>query len=69
MRRMGEQYQIRKNVDVCTDDFWYDLTDGGYLKPYLLLMNAADVEEVEKAIVIVRKFERSLEDQVPNFLR
>lgn len=62
-------YPIKDGVDVSTDDFWYDLTRGGYLKPKKILANPAHVKEVEKAIEIVRKFEESCEEQIEGFIR
>ena len=44
------------------DDFWYDLTDGGYLEPEKLLEDKADVERLVAAIAVVREFEQALVD-------
>ena len=36
---------FKECAEVSTDDFWYDLTDGGYIKPADIL---ADEEQVKK---------------------
>ena len=41
---------------IYTGDLWYDLTDGGYIKPGDLLSDKAEAKKVEQAIEIVRKF-------------
>ena len=45
-----------------TSDFWYDLTDGGYIKPSELLENKEDIERVENAIKVIQEFEQSAWD-------
>lgn len=62
-------YPIKDDVEVSSGDFWYDLTDGGYLKPKKILANPTHVREVEKAIEIVRKFQASCEEQIEGFVR
>lgn len=59
--------QIKKNLEICTSDFWYDLTDGGYLKPKEICANKKDAEKVEKALEILREFKDSCYDQIENF--
>ena len=66
---MRDRYEINEDIDVSTDDFWYDLTIGGYLKLSKILKNEKDVEEVKKAIEIVRKFEESCIEQIDGFVR
>lgn len=39
-----------------SSDIWYDLTDGGYIKPSEMLKDQTDVKEVEKAIETVKQF-------------
>lgn len=41
---------------VCSDDLFYDLFDGGYIKPAKLLVDKEDVEKVQNAINIVQEF-------------
>ena len=64
---MAKEYKVKKDCEVHTSDFWYDLTDGGYIKPSEILENAKDVLEVEKAIAILEKFKISCENQIEEF--
>ncbi len=50
----------RKTI-VITDDFWYDLTDGGYIAPTDFL-EAEDANKVETAIETILEFEQLLVD-------
>jgi len=58
---------IKKGVTVSTSDFWYDLTQGGYIKPEELLEDPKDIKSVKKAIKILREFEISCEEQIEGF--
>ena len=40
--------------------FWFDITDGGYIKPDLLLENRAQIEKLNWAIEVVKSFEEIL---------
>ena len=42
--------------------FWYDLIDGGYIRPEELLKDEKQLKELENAIEIVKSFEQALED-------
>jgi hypothetical protein len=61
--------KIRKSCTASTSDFWYDLTDGGYLKPEKICADKADAQRVKDAIVVVREFQESCEDQIEGFLQ
>lgn len=52
----------KKDAEIVTSDFWYDLTDGGYIKPSELLDDADEAKKVEDAIKIVEEFKRSAEE-------
>ena len=54
--------KIRKNVSLTVDDFWYDLFEGGYIKPSDILEKKEDIEKVEKAIEVLKEFHNSVED-------
>ena len=54
--------KLKKDATLITDDFWYDLFDGGYIKPEKLLDNQEDIDSVEEAISILEDFRESLED-------
>ena len=66
---MEELYEVKEGLSVSTSEFWYDLTDGGYLNPEDILTNPEDVEEVKRAIAIVKKFERSCDEQIEGFIQ
>jgi len=42
-----------------TTDFWYDLFEGGYLKPKKIVKKESQ-EEIEKAISILKKYKKEL---------
>lgn len=52
----------KKDAEIVTSDFWYDLTDGGYIVPSELLEDEEEIKEVEKAVEVLRKFKRSAEE-------
>ena len=45
-----------------SDGFWYDLTDGGYLKPEACLADPMQVKAVQEAVALLRSFEQALTD-------
>lgn len=49
------------NKHITTDDFWYDLFDGGYIRPEELLQDRKDVNEVKNAIDLLLEFRREAE--------
>ena len=61
--------KIRKNLDISTSDFWYDLTDGGYLDPHEICENEEDAKKVLDAISIIKDFEQSCEEEIEDFSR
>lgn len=52
-----------KKAKIVTDDFFYDLFDGGYIKPEKLLKNQEDIDKVKNAIEIIKDFKDSAEDK------
>lgn len=50
------------DAEIITSDFWYDITDGGYINPCDLLENDDDVKRVEEAIKILLEFKNSAEN-------
>lgn len=64
-----DEYDVKRNLGFSTDDFWYDITDGGYLKPEKILQKANDIKEVKDAIEVLKKFKRSCENQIEDFIR
>jgi len=59
--------KIKKGLAVSTGDFWYDLTDGGYLKPEEICENAIDAKRVVEAIEILMDFQQSCDEQIEAF--
>jgi len=59
--------KIKSGLDVHSGDFWYDLTDGGYLDPLEICANKKDAEEVIKAIAVIKDFQTSCEEQIEEF--
>ncbi len=61
--------QFKKGLEISTNDFWYDLSTGGYLKPRDMLINEEDIQKVEEAIRVIMDFEDSCEDQIEEFFQ
>ena len=55
--------EFKKKSIISTSDFWYDLMEGGYVKPEKLLKDKKDVEAVLSAIKTLRDFQNSAESQ------
>lgn len=54
--------KILKDAEqVTSGEFWYDLTDGGYIKPEELVI-AEDAEKVKYAIEVIQEFKETLEE-------
>ena len=61
--------KIKQGVEISTDDFWYDLTDGGYLKPEEILENQSEILVVKDAIEVLKNFQNSCEEQIEGFVQ
>ena len=61
--------KVKDGCTASTQDFWYDLTDGGYLKPEDIVENPEDVRRIKEAIALIREFESSCEDQIDGFIQ
>jgi hypothetical protein len=62
--------RIKKNCEVyLKDDFWYDLTDGGYLKPEEICEDEEDVKRIKEAIAVLKDFYDSCEEQIEGFIQ
>ena len=59
--------KIKEGCKARSSDFWYDLTDGGYLLPEQILENEEDVDKVYDAINVILEFERSCNEQIEDF--
>lgn len=61
--------KIKSGLEVSTDDFWYDLTSGGYLNPHEICENKDDADRVVAAIKVIEEFRASCEGQIEGFYR
>jgi len=43
-----------------SDGFWYDITDGGYIDPSKVLADKQQLDELLKAVTLVKSFEDSM---------
>ena len=57
---------IKKTCKLQTDDFWYDLFDGGGINPDAICAYALDADMVKKAIEVLTEFRNSCEEQLPD---
>lgn len=51
----------KENAEIVTSDFWYDLIDGGYIKPKDLLEDESEIKRIGDAIEVLKEFRRSAE--------
>lgn len=53
-------YKLKNNItpdDVyISEDFWYDLFDGGYINPEQILEDQESIEKINKAIEVLEEF-------------
>lgn len=53
-------YKIKNNItldDVYeSEDFWYDLFDGGYINPEQILEDQESIDKINKAIEVLEEF-------------
>ena len=61
--------KIKENLDITTDDFYYDLFMGGYIRPGDLCENEEDAKRVRAAMKTLKEFEQACEDQIEDFFR
>lgn len=59
---MKTKFEFKEDAFVSSDDPWYDLTDGGYIKPEDLLVDQKQAKMVADAVKLLRDFMRQLED-------
>lgn len=48
---------------ITTDDFWYDLFDGGYIKIETVLKDKEQIKQVLEAKEILKQFHDQLEEE------
>lgn len=61
--------KIKKGLKISTTDFWYDLTDGGYLNPKGICENLEDAKKIEDAIEVLQEFLESCKNQIKDFIQ
>ena len=54
------EWNFKEGVEIYTEEFWYDLTDGGYIKPENVLADEEQISKLQAAIDLVRSFERAV---------
>jgi hypothetical protein len=57
------KFKFKEGVEVSSSEPYYDLTDGGYIKPEDLLKHPAQARRVVEAIEILRDFLHQAEDE------
>lgn len=55
--------KFKDGAEIVTEDFWYDLFSGGYIKPEKLLESPEDIQKVREAMKVLEDFLDSAEDQ------
>jgi hypothetical protein len=58
------EWKFKKDVSVYTEEFWYDLTDGGYIIPEEILEDDEQIKELNKAIELVLSFEKKIDEMM-----
>jgi len=60
------EWNFKEDVEVFTEEFWYDLTDGGYIKPENVLADKEQIAKLQAAIDLVRSFEQAIDERSEN---
>lgn len=60
------EWNFKEGVEIFTEEFWYDLTDGGYIKPEEVLADKEQVAKLQAAIDLVRSFESAIDERSEN---
>jgi hypothetical protein len=54
--------KVRKGDSICIEDFWYDLIEGGYIKPQEILEDSKDAVIVNRAVAVLKEFQKAITD-------
>ncbi len=55
-------WKFKENAEpVNSGEFWYDLTDGGYIKPSALLSDEEQIKQLSEAISLIISFKIAAE--------
>lgn len=57
-------WKFKEDIKVYTDDFWYDLTLGGYLVPEKILTDKEQINKLIDAIRTIESFEKAIEERM-----
>lgn len=60
---MNWQFKLNCEPVGTSNGIWYDLTDGGYIEPEMVLSDVNQIEQLRQAIALVKRFEEALEAQ------
>lgn len=55
--------KFKKDAEIFTSDFWYDLIDGGYISPEKVLDNDEDIDKINNAIETLLEFKSEAESE------
>ncbi len=58
------EWKFLDGVDIYTEEFWYDLTDGGYIKPADILADPEQITKLSEAIDLVYSFEKAFDEKM-----
>ena len=61
--------KIKKDLEISTSEFWYDVGAGGYLDPFDICENIEDANKIAEAINTLKEFETSCEQQIEGFIQ
>lgn len=61
--------KLKKGLQHSSSEPYYDLSEGGYLKPEVMCENTEDANKVIEAVEIVQDFLESCEEQIEGFLQ
>ena len=66
---LTEGIKIKEDLDISSNDFWYDLSKGGYLNPDEICENPSDARRIKEAVKLIMAFEEACNDQIEGFER
>lgn len=57
------QFDFKKREEpIDVGDFWYALTNGGWIKPEKLLKDPEQIKQVNEAIYLLKSYEQQADD-------
>lgn len=58
---------LNEGLETCTDDFWYDLSRGGYIKPDEMMEDKEMARNIKAAVKLILAFEDACKEQIEGF--